>query len=240
MEERIIIDKYFNIFGKASFLEEIPEFLKECEQKITTISNESCQKIKDYFMNLSPIEIEIGTFMYKIQKYNAFASFKGLEQRKINIEIIDWFPLMIMMICPKCKEKIQDMSKMWYSESPLQKWGFGELPQTPYLHVHHEEEQPKIIEQELPINIECSHCFKKFCNKIIAKVEGLEDECKTRQINAALFFKEHPSYNPKEYTIIRKSSGFNPKSGKRKGIKIGYTNKGKYTKYCCYLIRKDS
>jgi len=83
--------------------------------------------------------------------------------------------------------------------------------------------------------------FDKF-NKIVKLVDGLFDECSSRQIKAFQFFNDNPEFNPANYRVERRSNGYNPEYNGRKGCKIGYTNHpgSGYSLYECYMVRSDS
>ena len=87
----------------------------------------------------------------------------------------------------------------------------------------------------------CSRCeTDKKIESLINSVDGLSNEVRSRQISAVQFFDEHPDFNPFEYEVVHRSTGFNPEINGRNGTAIGSTRNGKRSSYVCYLIKKSA
>lgn len=87
----------------------------------------------------------------------------------------------------------------------------------------------------------CHVCTtKRKREKILELVAGLDAECISRQNEAVRFFEANPTYAPSDYTIVRRSRGYNPEINGRHGAQIGYTNKGRKTTHVCFIVRKSA
>jgi hypothetical protein len=125
---------------------------------------------------------------------------------------------------------------MWVSDSPeTALWGNGEPARVDNFICEYSTDVVEHFENHQ----ECSSCIElQLLKQLIDSIPELENEVITRQRKALSFFQKNPDKSPIEYTVIHRSSGYNPTAKNRDGVRIGYTNRGKRTVDAAYLVKK--